>query len=255
MARAPGGTKLELVRAAGPRDSVGATDALLAAATGSDAAVRVEALAALREIAPPDAVPALTALLREPMIGTERQEAEGALAAVLRRHPGVPLETAVEVFDTATTTDARVSLVSAVGRSERDDALPFLRRALASQETAVQRAALLALTGWPTPQPAPDLMAVARGEAEDPLPVLALRGYIRLVSTPSALTPQEVTVRLATALDIAGSEERKAVLAALQKHACPESLALARTLLEDPDVAAEARLAVESLEDALSYRR
>ena len=46
-----------------------------------------------------------------------------------------------------------------------------------------------------------------------------------------------------------------AVLAALQKHACPESLALARTLLDDPEVAAEARLAVESIENSLSYRR
>jgi hypothetical protein len=162
----------------------------------------------------------------------------------------------VAAFDAATIPDTRVSLVSAAGRSGRDAALPLLRRALADEETAVQRAAILALTEWPTPEPATDLLAVARSETEGFLPVLALRGYIRLVSAPSALAPEEVAERLAGALDAARrAEERKAVLAALQKHACPESLDLARTLLDDPEVAAEARLAVESLEGSLSYRR
>ena len=65
-----------------------------------------------------------------------------------------------------------------------------------------------------------------------------------------------MAARLAPALDAARQpEEKKAVLAALQQHACPDSLALARTLLDDPDVAPEARLAVDQLEDSLSYRQ
>jgi HEAT repeat protein len=256
MENAAGATKLELIRAAGERDAVEATDALLAAVTSSDADVRVEALAALREIAPATAVAPLAGLLGDARDAHEEQAAEGALAAVLRRHPGVSLDPVVAAFDSAATANVRASLVSAAGRSGRDEALPLLRRALASPDATLQRAAILALTGWPTAAPAPDLLALARSEAEEPLPVLALRGYIRLVSAPSSLTPEEVTERLATALEAAQrAEERKAVLAALQRHACPESLELARTLLEDPDVAAEARLAVESLENALSYRR
>jgi HEAT repeat protein len=256
MRAATGRTKLELIRAAGERDAAEATEALLAAVDSSDHDIRVGALHALREIAPAAAAAPTVGLLRDPGGAAERREAEGALAAILRRHPEVSLEPVAAGFDAATTADTRVSLVSAAGRSERDDALPFLRHGLASQETTVQRAAILALTGWPTPEPAPDLLAVAQGEAEEPLPTLALRGYIRLVSAPSDLAPEEVTARLATALDTAGrAEERKVILAALQKHACLESLELARTLLDDPEVAAEARLAVESLEDSLSYRR
>jgi HEAT repeat protein len=255
MGRTTGATRRELIRAAGERGALEATEALLAAVDSPDTDIRVEALHALREIAPASAVSPMVRLLGDPGHATERRETEGVLAAVLRRHPEVPLERVVAAFEGATTPPTRASLVSAAGRSERDDALPFLRRALASEEGAVQRAAILALTGWPTPDPAPDLLIVARSEAEGPLPVLALRGYIRLVSSPSSLTPEEVTARLAVALDMAGPEERKAVLAALQKHACPESLELARTLVEDPEVAAEARLAVESLEEALSYRR
>ena len=252
---AVGGTKRELVRAAGRRNVAGATDTLLEATASSEADVRIAALRALRQIAPTDAVAPMAALLLDPGTPAERREAERTLAAVLKRHPETPLDPAVEAFESATRVEARVSIVSAVGRSGRDEGLPFLRHALASEEAELQRAAVLTLTEWPTPAPAPDLLAVAQGETEGAVPVLALRGYIRLVSAPSALAPEEVTARLAPALGVAGPEERKAVLAALQQHACAESLALARTLLEDPEVATEARLAVERIEDSLSYRR
>jgi HEAT repeat protein len=252
---AVGGTKRELVRAAGRRNAATATDTLLEATASSRADVRIAALRALRQIAPTKAVPPMAALLLDAGTLAERREAERTLAAILKRHPDTPLDPAVGAFESATTVEARVSIVSAVGQSGRDEGLPFLRQALASEEADLRRAAVLALTEWPTPAPAPDLLAVARGETEGSVPVLALRGYVRLVSAPSALLAEEVTARLAPALDVAGPEERKAVLAALQKHACAESLTLARTLLEDPEVAAEARLAVEKIEDSLSHQR
>ncbi len=84
----------------------------------------------------------------------------------------------------------------------------------------------------------------------------ALRGYLRLVSTPSARTSEEVAAGIAAALDTAWrAEERVAALSALQKYPCTEALTLARTLVDDPEVADEARVAVESLEESLSYRR
>ena len=65
-----------------------------------------------------------------------------------------------------------------------------------------------------------------------------------------------MAAQLATALDAAErTEERNAVLAALQKHPCAESLAVVRTLLEDPEVADEAQLALEEIEESLSYRK
>jgi hypothetical protein len=210
----------------------------------------------LREIAPPDAASTLVGLLADTRRDSEKRETERALAAVLRRNPGAPLAPAVGAYGSATTTEARVAIVSAVGQSGRDDALPLLRQALTSEDAALTRATVLALTEWPTQEPAPDLLRVAQGHAKGPVQVLALRGYIRLVSTPSALAPSEVALQLAAALGAAWqAEERKAVLAALQKHPCPESLATAKTLLEDSEVAAEASLAVQNLERALSYRR
>jgi HEAT repeat protein len=247
---------VELIRGAGQRDARSAAGALLAAASSAEPEVRVEALRALREIAPADTAPTLVRLLADARRDSERRETERALAAALRRNTGDPLAPVAEAYAAATTTETRAAIVSAVGQSGRDDALPFLRRALASEDAAVERAAVLALTEWPTQAPAPDLLRMARGDEKGPTQVLALRGYIRLVSTPSALAASEVAAQLAAALGAAWqAEERKAVLAALQKHPCPESLATARTLLEDSEVAAEAKLAVQDLERALSYRR
>jgi HEAT repeat protein len=256
LERADAGTKVELIRGAGQRDARSAAGALLAAASSAEPEVRVEALRALREIAPADTAPTLVRLLADARRDSERRETERALAAALRRNTGDPLAPVAEAYAAATTTETRAAIVSAVGQSGRDDALPFLRRALASEDAAVERAAVLALTEWPTQAPAPDLLRMARGDEKGPTQVLALRGYIRLVSTPSALAASEVAAQLAAALGAAWqAEERKAVLAALQKHPCPESLATARTLLEDSEVAAEAKLAVQDLERALSYRR
>ena len=254
--RADGTMKVELIRAAGQRDARSAAGALLAAASSAEPDVRLEALRALREIAPTDTASTLVRLLADARRDSERRETERAVAAVLRRNPGDRLAPVVEAYESATTAETRAAIVSAVGQSGRDDALPFLRQALSSEDAALARAAVLALTEWSTQAPAPDLLRVARGDAKGPVPVLALRGYIRLVSTPSALAASEVAAQLAAALGAAWqAEERKAVLAALQKHPCPESLATAKTLLDDREVAAEARLAVQNLERALSYRR
>jgi HEAT repeat protein len=256
LERADAGTKVELIRGAGQRDARSAAGALLAAASSAEPEVRVEALRALREIAPADTAPKLVRLLADARRDSERRETERALAAALRRNTGDPLAPVTEAYAAATTTETRAAIVSAVGQSGRDDALPFLRQALSSEDAALARAAVLALTEWPTQAPAPDLLRAARGAEKGPVPVLALRGYIRLVSTPSALAASEVAAQLAAALGAAWqAEERKAVLAALQKHPCPESLATARTLLEDSEVAAEAKLAVQDLERALYYRR
>ena len=44
-------------------------------------------------------------------------------------------------------------------------------------------------------------------------------------------------------------------LAALQKFICAESLALAKTLIDDPAVGSEAKVAVERIERSLTFRR
>jgi hypothetical protein len=48
-------------------------------------------------------------------------------------------------------------------------------------------------------------------------------------------------------------EEKRSVLAIAQKAPCPESLAVARAAVDDPQVRAEAELAVTAIERAISF--
>ena len=85
-------------------------------------------------------------------------------------------------------------------------------------------------------------------------PVLALRGYIKLAQLPSGRTPAATAALLGTAMAVATrAEEKKSALSVLQRVVCPESLEVARRSVGRSAVAAEARLAVETLERALSF--
>ena len=83
---------------------------------------------------------------------------------------------------------------------------------------------------------------------------MALRGYIQVVQIPSNRVPAETAGLLEVAMGLATRpEEKRAVLGAVQKVVCPESLRLARSALNDPEVAAEARVAATTLERELAY--
>jgi HEAT repeat protein len=253
---AEGKVRVELIRAASERGAVDAVPAIVASARSDDRDVRREAYRALRDIAPAESIPELVAMLSSTTTAADRREMERTLAAVLRRHPQAPLAPVEKEYSAAGTSEARVSLLSVMGQSARGDTLPYLRAALAGQDDALRRAAILALTEWPSPDPAPDLLNVARSYTEAALKVLAVRGYIRLVSAPSDRAPADVARELAEVLKVAPQpDEKKALLAALTRFVCRESLDIAKSLTDDAAVAAEAKAAAERLERGLTYRR
>jgi len=256
FASAGGKERIELIRAVNDRGISDAVPALLQSARSTDRDIRREATRALRDIAPASALGELLSLLAASPAAADRRETERTLASTLRRNPQAPLAPLQKELDAAQSADSRASLLSVLGQSTRDDALPLLRAALSNPEPAARRAAILALTEWPSVAPSPDLLSAAKSDAEPPLRVLALRGYIRLVSAPSERQPTEVARQLAEALKASPQpEEKKAVLAALTRFVCPESLEIAKTLLSDPGVSQEAKSAVDRLERAIPFRR
>jgi HEAT repeat protein len=254
LAAAEPKTKVELIRAVGSRGIASASDVLLGAASDPDRAVRVESVRALRETSGSRQVPALLALLVKASSDSERKEFERTVAAAISRSPGSPVTGVIKAYQDSSDAGVRASLLNVMSAAGNPEALPTVRQALQDPSADIERAALNALSNWPTPAPMDDLLALARSSGDATRPILALRGYIRLVQIPSNRTAGETAGLLKIAMATATRpEEKRAILAAVQKLVCPESLELARSAVNDPQVAAEAQLAVTTLQRLLTY--
>jgi hypothetical protein len=134
-----------------------------------------------------------------------------------------------------------------------DSALPALRQAVQSPDAAIRDAAVRGLAAWPTPAPLDDLSKLARGSEESPQRVLALRGAIRLAGKVKERPPGQMTALLTELMDLAGAAaDRKAVLAELAQWPTDQALRLARKCQTDPELAAEAGVAVKQISAALA---
>jgi hypothetical protein len=139
--------------------------------------------------------------------------------------------------------------VSAVGD---DSALPALRKAVQSGDAGLREAAVRGLAAWPTPAPLEDLVNLARTTAEPVHRVLALRAAIRLSSKAKGRTPEQMTGLVTELMQLTGATaERKAVLTELGRCPTPDALGLAQKYLADPELAAEAGVAVTQIASAL----
>jgi hypothetical protein len=136
-----------------------------------------------------------------------------------------------------------------MAQSGNAQALPILREALKSQDAELKRAAILALSDWPDDAPVADLFETARTAANPAHQVLALRGALKLIALPATARPARETVKLlANAMSLAKQpEEKRSVLALLPKFPVKEALELAKASLDDKDVGAEAKVAVDRL--------
>ena len=248
---APATVKIELIRATGERRIDSATDVLLKAARDSNIDVRRESRRALRETAQTQHIPALLGLLSDAKSASERADMEAALVATLKRYEMAGIDTVGSAVGTAKDVDTKASLLIVMGRAGDPSGLSLLRAALKDDEPAIQRAAILGLTEWPTPEPVPDMLDAAKTNQVRSHQILALRGYLRLVGLRSQRSRAESVQLLEQGLKFAQEDnEKKTVLSMLPRFASPEALKLAESLQEG-SVAEEAKLAIERIKKSM----
>jgi HEAT repeat protein len=247
--------KPELIRAIGERGVRGAADILLRTAQESTGEVRREALRSLRENATLAQVPAMLQMLAAIDSAADRTEMERTLAATFKRYSEVGPTELIAAYAKADDALLRSSLLLVLGMVGRSEGMPTLQEALKSADPELKRAAILALSEWPNPEPLSALLAQAKESQNRAHQVLALRGYLRLVALNARRPPAASVALLRDALALNPQvEEKKAILALLPRYVCKESLEAAKTLRKDKAVAAEAKLAVQALEKALKQR-
>jgi HEAT repeat protein len=252
-----GAVRAEFIRATGERAIEKAAEALLVmAGRDPDRGVRREALRALRNVGRQEHVPALLNLVLEARGASDRREAAQMLATVLRRSDTPQIEVLESAYKDAKSPEARAAVLGVMGQASWDQTLPLVRSALKDGDADVRRAAILALTEWVTPAPIEDLFEAAKSMPVPAHRVLALRGYLRLLGIQANRSTLESVRLVSEAIPLAAApEEKKAILSLLTRYSSEESLVLVQKMLTDPEVATEAKFAVEWINTQLEFSR
>jgi len=146
----------------------------------------------------------------------------------------------------------RSDLLRVLGKIGDDSALATVRAALADPDPVVLDAAVRALADWPTVSARDDALDIAGSSIVLNHRVLATRAYIRMIGLEPYRAPEGAAADLLKVLALSPRpEEKKLVLGLLGRFPCVTSLKTAESLLADPSVAAEAKLAADRIRKAL----
>ena len=211
IASSSGKVQLELIRAAGERASPQLAEVLMKVAQGSDRAASQAAIRALRNAAGPEQAPALLAAVLKIQNANERREAGLTLASVIKRAAKPEIGPVLAAYQSAPDKQARLTLIDVMGQVSAGEALPALRAGLKDADPEIARAAILALTAWTTPDPLPDLLASGpHRSGSRRARSWRLRGYIKVIGTPSDRSPAESVALLKQAWPLAKQAAGKA---------------------------------------------
>ena len=109
-----------------------------------------------------------------------------------------------------------------------------------------------ALADWPTIAARDDVLDIARTSIVLNHRILSIRAYIRMIGLEPNRSPEGAAADLLKVLSVSTRpEEKKLVLGLLGRFPCVTSLKTAESLLADPTVAAEAKLAADRIRKAL----
>jgi len=240
------GLQTELIRALAARRVETATPTLLKAAAGPDDTVRREAIKALGVLATQQSLKDLVALLPQAKSSRERRELQKTLGKVGAR--GANKEEAARVLAAGfggANTDVACAIIGALGHVHCDGARASLLTRLKGADAAQSRAAIKAFDDWPSAEPAGDLLRFAQTTKDATLQILALRGFLRMLTLPGAPAADATAQMLKDAMAVAKRpDDKKQVLAALANVVHPVALDLAVGCLSEAALEAEAATAV-----------
>jgi HEAT repeat protein len=249
--------KAELVQAASARRVAGAKAALMEMVRSASPALKARAADALRNIATTADIPDLLGLLLGLDDETARETMQDTVAAVARTSPR-PLArggAAEALLAGEKDPGKKASLLRVLGKIGDDSGLPLVRRALSDDDEGVVDAAVRALVDWPTVSARDDLYEIARTSFVFNHRVLSLRTFIRMIGLEPFRSPDGAVADLLRALAVAPrAEEKKLILGMLVRFPCVAGLKTAESLLADPTVAGEAKLAADRIRQALGAR-
>jgi len=229
--------------------------ALRKTARDSDPAVCLAATRALGSLATARDMSFLVSQLVSAESSSERAALERAMVLVASRDPRLDVSPITAALKRATP-PVKGQLVTVLGVVGSNEALTAVRTQLDSSDTDLQKAAIRALSKWPNTQALPDLITIARGSGDASQRILALRGYIQLLSKPSDRSAADTVALLANAYEVAErTDEKRRVLSTLTQFPSQAAIALAVKAQEEPALAREAEVAIQRITRLLQERQ
>jgi HEAT repeat protein/type 1 glutamine amidotransferase len=246
-----GAVRVNVIDVLVARRAAEAVGTLLVAAADADANVRQAAYKALGSLGGRDELPMLVEMLLSADDASGQAAIERAINAMAPRLQAGDGAIVIEAINRADA-DAKARLLGVLPRFGGEKALNAVRFYVIRSAGEVKKAGIRAMADWPDASPLKDLLIVATSQSDESMHIIALRGYIKLCSQPANRAASETTALLAQALPVAKRvDEKKAVLAALAKYPCAESLKLAESCLADSALRQEAEIAARTIKEAL----
>ena len=246
--------RAELVRAASERRIAAAKPALMDMLKSAAPSLKPRAAAALRTIAGTPDLPDLLAVLAGLDDEAAREAMKDTIAAVARTNPRELARSGPVKARLAEERDPvrRADLLRVLGKIGDDSALALVRSALSDPDPGVVDAAVRAMSEWPTVTARDDVFEIARTSLALSHRVLAVRAFVRMIGQEPYRNPEGAAADLLQVLAISPRpEEKRLVLGALVRFPCVTGLKTAESLLSDPTVAEEAKLAADRIRAAL----
>jgi HEAT repeat protein len=211
-----------------------------------DEGVRLAALRAVEALAPSSALDPLVRLLPKLENSEQREACESALTAVCRRTADrVAVSGKLLAALPAARAEDYCSLLRVLGKLGGAEAFQTVRQALSDSRSEVVEAAFRALSTWPDPAAAGNILEVATGSGELRHHVLALRAYVRLVGADQELSAADKLAAYEKCMaHTRRVDERRLLLSKIGELPEPRTISVLQRFLLDDQLRNEAGAAL-----------
>jgi HEAT repeat protein len=224
-----------LIEVLGEKGARGEVDRMFRLAEDKDPAIRGAALVALGKLAGDAELPRLVPMLELATDPNDVARLQEAVAAAARRNPDEERrgDALVDLVRAASPT-GKVAIVKVLPRVGGTKALQAAVEQASSPDPAVQSAAIEALSRWPDPEAADELLKIASSTQNREHFRSAVQGCVRIVGRSETSAVKKLT-SYQKLLALPGEDtDRRAVLAGIGNVREPESVHLLAGYLDDP---------------------
>ncbi|NOR67153.1 MAG: hypothetical protein GQ528_07340, partial [Woeseiaceae bacterium] len=242
--------RVQLIRLLAKRNVTGATEELLKQAAGSDPSVSIAAFQALKSLAGFDELPSLIALTKECRNDSVRDAAVNAVCGACKNNGRVDRSGALVLKElkTSTTTVEKESWIRVLTLLGHAEALPAITATLQSADRKLVQSTISSLSRWPDPTPIESLFDVVEGDFGSSLRRHALTAVLQLAATAAdrrtATDDQLIAWFQRANKAVQSVREKQLLISGLGRVKHIESVRLAESYLDDPNVKTEAAYAI-----------